>query len=249
MQMDESVIDIADKVSSKVFNGSENYSNFSFTIIKTTESNSLVKKSKREAKLSDLFTSIHKKLFPRGEIYDFYLENDDQKAELIIDKILAEVDQLLTIKNKFNALKKNMLNKKEYININDNNRNRKSPNLKKIKIEKNKKNCNNFKKIAQSVRVFEKTEDKVINPLNSNETKYAQNLNLINPPLSITRNQRKMTFYQKHFAKKIKSEKFIFKNIERNIKKEIIGEEKKRPNSFGWKAKIKKIVYVIRHYS
>ena len=96
------------------------------------------------------------------------------------------------------------------------------------------------------MRVFEKTEDKVINPLNSNETKYAQNLNLINPPLSITRNQRKMTFNQKHFAKKIKSEKFIFKNIERNIKKEIIGEEKKRPNSGGWKTKIKKIVYVIK---
>ena len=142
-----------------------------------------------------------------------------------------------------------MLNKKNYININDNNHNGKSPNLKKIKIEKNKKNCHNFKNIAQSVRFFEKTEDKVINPLNSNETKYAQNLNLINPPLSITRNQIKMTLNQKHFTKKIKSEKFIFKNIERNIKKEIIGEEKKRANSGGWKAKIKKIVYVIRHYS
>jgi hypothetical protein len=207
--------------------------------------------------VNDFLIKLQEKVFQNEPKYDLIQNCDEKKLKERMDKILAKIDQLLKIKNI--ALNKNMLikcpnNQKNYINIqkNDNNLKRKSPDLKKINNEKKKKNCNNFKKIVQSVRIFEKKDDEEINPLNSNETKKTQNLNLINPPLAITKNKRKMTFNQKRYTKKIKRENYIFKNIGRNIKNvknEINSEEKKRANSCIWKTNIRKVVYVIKCFS
>jgi hypothetical protein len=254
MKMEESVIP-EDKDPSLYISDSESFeshsSSFSFSIIKKEESASVEKKS-----IINLIILIHKKLFPdEEEIYDLYLDNDDKKVELIKDKILAKVDQLLKINNKSNAQSKNMLidcsnNQKNFINIqkNDNNLNKNIPELKIIKIEKEKENNYNFKNVAQSMRILEKKDEEKINPLNSNKINRGQGLSSMNPKLKITKNKKTMIINQKHTSKSNISEKFIFKNIQRNKNEEneIINKEKERAKSCAWKKIITKVVYVAK---
>ena len=103
----------------------------------------------------------------------------------------------------------------------------------------------NFKNLA-------KKKD-VINHINSNENKQDhQTLRSMNPKLRISKNKKTMIINPKYTAKSRRTEKFIFKNIEKNIKNvksEILDEERERANSCAWKIIITKVVYVVKPYT